>query len=196
MAPGQRALLPPEALGEGLKDTVLRLAGSPERFGAQVPDPDIFAAGITQSHGFLPAVAEGRIVTKPWIEEVAGRTVRFADGTSGEFDAILLGTGYRLSLPWLAPDVAAALGLDGTRIDLHAHSFHPDLTGLAFVGLYDLVGPLSAGSFRLSGPDALPDAPERTREAAAAFGRIGGQEFEPEEQGLRDLVRGTLPQAA
>ncbi len=259
-------VLPPEALAEGLKATVLRIAGSPDQFGARAPDPNVFAAGITQSHGFLPAVAEGRIAVRPWIERVDGRTVHFADGSSGAYDGLVFGTGYRLSLPWLAPEVVAVLGLDGTRIDLHAHSLHPELPGLAFVGLYDLVGPylpvlelqarwiayawggavsaptrpvmeaglaacraarggpqshpmhalallfarlaevepdlaawpdlerallfgpLSAVSFRLQGPDALADAAERTRRAAAAFGHILGEDLAPEEQGLRDLV--------
>jgi hypothetical protein len=38
--------------------------------------------------------------------------------------------------------VAATLGLDHTHIDLCDHTFHPELEGLAFVGLYDQVGPL------------------------------------------------------
>jgi hypothetical protein len=106
------------------------------------PDENIFAAGITQSQHFLPLVAEGRIAVRPWIEAVDGRTVRFTDGAEGAFDAILFGTGYRLSLPFLAPETAATLGLDHTHIDLCDHTFHPELDGLAFVGLYDQVGPL------------------------------------------------------
>lgn len=135
-------VVPPDILAEGLKATVLRAAGSPEQFGARAPDDNIFAAGIAQSQHFLAAVAEGRIATRPWIDGIDGRLIRFADGTSRAVDALLFGTGYRLSLPWLAPSVAAVLGLDGEHIDLHEHTFHPDLPGLAFVGLYDQVGPL------------------------------------------------------
>ena len=135
-------ILPPEALAAGLKAKVLGVAGSPDQFGAMTPDDNIFAAGITQSQNFLPFVAEGRIGVRPWIESVNGRSVRFADGTMAEFDAILFGTGYRLSLPFLAPEVAATLGLDNVHIDLSDHTFHPDLEGLAFAGMYDLVGPL------------------------------------------------------
>ncbi|MFD1329148.1 flavin-containing monooxygenase [Mycoplana ramosa] len=134
-------ILPPDDLAVGLKATVLRAAGSPDQFGAMTPAQNIFAAGITQSQNFLPLVAEGRIAVRPWIETVEGRSVRFADGAEGAFDAILFGTGYRLSLPFLAADVAAELGLDHTHIDLSDHTFHPDLAGLAFAGFYDLVGP-------------------------------------------------------
>ncbi|WP_230533736.1 flavin-containing monooxygenase [Microvirga roseola] len=135
-------ILPPDDLAAGLKATILRAAGSPDQVGAMTPEENIFAAGITQSQHFLPLVAEGRITVRPWIEAIDGRTIGFADGSKGEFDAILFGTGYRLSLPFLAPEVAATLGLDHTHLDLCDHTFHPELEGLAFVGLYDQVGPL------------------------------------------------------
>ncbi|RXZ66342.1 flavin-containing monooxygenase [Pelagerythrobacter rhizovicinus] len=135
-------VLPPDELAAGLKATVLRLAGSPDQFGAMVPDPDIFAAGISQSQDFLPLVAEGRITVRPWIEAVEGQDVRFADGSRGTFDALLFGTGYRLSLPFVAPDLAEVLGLNRGRIDLCDHTFHPMLDGAAFLGLFDQVGPL------------------------------------------------------
>jgi hypothetical protein len=86
-------------------------------------------------------VAEGRIAVHPWIDRIEGSIVRFADGSSVEADAILFGTGYRISLPWLAPELAEVLNTGGESLDLHAHTFHPDLPGLAFVGLYNLVGP-------------------------------------------------------
>ncbi len=135
-------ILPPDDLAAGLKATVLRVAGSPDRFGAMAPDENIFVAGITQSQHFLPLVAEGRMAVRPWMAAVDGRSVEFADGSKDAFDAILFGTGYRLSLPFLAPEVAATLGLDHTHLDLCDHTFHPELEGLAFVGLYDQVGPL------------------------------------------------------
>lgn len=134
-------ILPPEAQAEGLKAAVLRAGGRPEQYGAPAPDADIFAAGISQSQSFLPAVAEGRIAMRPWIDRIDGDKVYFSDGTVDAPDAIVFATGYRLSLPWLAPDIAATLAFDGNGLDLHAHTFHPELPGLAFVGLYNLVGP-------------------------------------------------------
>jgi cation diffusion facilitator CzcD-associated flavoprotein CzcO len=133
--------LPPEALAAGLKAAILRAGADPAPHGAGAADPDVFAAGITQSQNFLPAVAEGRIETRPWIASVDGRVVRFSDGDTIEADALLFGTGYRPSLPFFADDVARTLRLDEGEPDLADHTFHPDLPGLAFVGLYDLVGP-------------------------------------------------------
>jgi hypothetical protein len=72
----------------------------------------------------------------------------------------------------------------------------PDLAAWPNLERALLFDPLSAVSFGLSEPDALPEASQRTREAAAALRRITGPAFEPEEQGLRDLVRGAFPQTA
>lgn len=134
--------LPPEAMAAGLKAKVTAVGGSPDQFGAIRPDDNIFVAGISQAQHFLPLVAEGRVSIRPWIERIDGRQVQFSDGRSGQFDAILLGTGYRLSLPFLSEEIVEHLGLTGTNIDLYDHTFHPDLEGLAFVGMYDLVGPV------------------------------------------------------
>ena len=133
--------LPPEALAAAMKQMVVGSSGSPEQFGAPKPNDNIFAAGVTQSQNYLALVAEGRIQPRPWIERVDGRTVRFADGASEAVDAIILGTGFKLSLPFLSDAIAATLGLDVHHIDLHDHTLHPDLDGLAFLGFYSQVGP-------------------------------------------------------
>lgn len=133
---------PPEVLAEGLRATILAAGGNPAQYGAFSPNPNVLAAGITQAQHFLPAVAEGRITTRPWIAGIDARRVSFEDGTSCEADALVLCTGYRLSLPWLDPSIAQVLGLEAQHIGLHDHTFHPELPGLAFLGTYDLVGPL------------------------------------------------------
>lgn len=133
---------PPEMLAVGLKGFVVATSGSPEQFGAPRPHENIFVAGLTQSQNYLPLVAEGRIAPRPWIERVEGRTVFFVDGSSQQVDAIVMGTGYELSLPFVGRDIAEALELDGQHATLADHTFHPDLEGLAFIGLYDQVGPL------------------------------------------------------
>jgi dimethylaniline monooxygenase (N-oxide forming) len=132
---------PMAAVGAGFKQFVLTVAGSPEQFGAPKPADDVFEAGITMSQFFLPLVAEGRIFIKPWIESVNGKTVRFTDGSAEEFDGIVFGTGYHLHLPFLSDDLRRTLDLDAQHIDLYNFTFHPELRGLAFVGLYEQIGP-------------------------------------------------------
>jgi hypothetical protein len=56
-----------------------------------------------------------------------------------------------------------------------------------------LFGPLAPSSFRLEGPDALPDAPERFARDAAAFGAITSNELTDREQNYWALVRAAAP---
>ena len=134
-------VLPPEAIAAGMKQMVLQSCGSPEQFGASKPDDNIFAAGLTQSQNYLALVAEGRIRSRPWLEAIDGQTACFADRSSETFDAIILGTGFKLALPFVSETIAATLGFDGSHLDLHDHTLHPDLDGLGFIGLYPLIGP-------------------------------------------------------
>jgi dimethylaniline monooxygenase (N-oxide forming) len=132
---------PMEIVGKKMQEYVLRLFGSPDQFGAREPSGDFATVGRALSQHYLPLVAEGRIVVKPWIDKIAGQTIHFTDGTSEEFDSIVFGTGFDLNLPFLSPEISRSLNLDAKHIDLHKFTFHPDWPGLAFVGLYEQTGP-------------------------------------------------------
>lgn len=252
--------MPLEMVAQGLKNFVLQTSGSPEQFGAAKPAENIFEAGVSQSQHYLPLVAEGRIITKPWICSIEGQTVYFVDGTQEEIDAMIFGTGYTLHLPFLSNAIRQTLNLDTHHLDLYNFTFHPDLPGFAFLGLFEqagpyfpvlelqarwltyvwsnvclaptpvememglaayqsrrgqpqempmhqmallfaraagvepelhqwsnhlralLFGPLSATSFRLSGPDSLPDAAQRFAEEAIAFGAVPSPQLTPDQQ--------------
>ncbi len=258
--------LPAAEIDRQLKEIVIESAGSPEQYGAPAPDPSLGAAGLTLNQQYLPLVAEGRITVRPWMKSVAGATVTFADGHTEEFDGIVLGTGFALSLPFLDDDIRAILDLDGAHLDADRYTFHPDLPGLAFMGMWDqsggyfvplelqarwiayawggavaapseaerrlaidgyranrglsqktrmnlaaltfaraagveprlenwpqlrralLFGPLAPSCFRLEGPDALPDAPDRLARDAAAFGAITSNALTERERGYWSLV--------
>ena len=174
--------LPFDLLAAGMRQKVVSIAGCPSQFGAARPLENIFAAGITQSQHFLPAVAEGRIAVKPWIERIDGKKVHFADGSAAEPDGIIFGTGYELSLPWLAARIAGHLAIEGDHIDLHEHTFHPDLPGLSFIGLYDAIGPtfpvleLQARwiAYAMAGIRPTPSRDAMVRGVEVARGRRGG----------------------
>jgi hypothetical protein len=62
-----------------------------------------------------------------------------------------------------------------------------------------LFGPQSPASFRLEGPDALPDAADRVLAGAAAFGAIPDGTLTAEERAQLDALpaaRGAAPLAA
>lgn len=132
--------LPPTEIDRQLREIVVEAGGSPEQYGAPAPDPSLFAAGVTLSQDYLPLVAEGRISVRPWIASVAGDVVTFDDGHREAFDGVVFGTGFRLSLPFLDENIRAAVDLDDVHLDAELHTFHPDLPGLAFVGMWDQSG--------------------------------------------------------
>ncbi|OCB23134.1 dimethylaniline monooxygenase [Mycobacterium malmoense] len=271
--------LPAEAVEGQLKEIVLRAAGSPEQYGAPAPDLSLFTAGVTLSQHYLPLVAEGRITVRPWMTTVSGTKVTFADGHAEEFDGILFGTGFNLRLPFLSEEVQKILDLDAVHLDADRYTFHPDLPGLAFMGMWDqaggyfvplelqarwiayawggaippaddsdqrlaidayrsrrglaqksrlnlvaiafaraagveprldnwpnlrralLYGPLAPSCFRLEGPDALPDAPERFAREAARYGAITSNDLTEREKrywealdnGRRQSAAGSAP---
>jgi len=178
---------PMEAVGAAMKQFVLASAGSPEQFGAPKPADNIFEANITQSQFFLPLVAEGRITVKPWIASIDQQTVYFTDGTSETFDAIIFGTGYNLHLPFLSDDIRNTLNIDAHHLDLYNFTFHPDLPGLAFLGLLEIVGPYYPSlelqarwiAYTLSGAQPLPAKADLEAGIAAYRARRGGPQVLP-----------------
>lgn len=132
--------LPATEVDRQLKEIVVEAGGSPEQYGAPAPDPSLFAAGVTLAQQYLPLVAEGRITLRPWMTAVDGRRVSFGDGTSEEFDGILFGTGFELDLPFLSEEIRATVDIDAVHLDADRYTFHPDLPGLAFVGMWDQSG--------------------------------------------------------
>jgi dimethylaniline monooxygenase (N-oxide forming) len=132
---------PIEATAQSFKEFILSHCGSPEDYGAPKPHDNVFEAGIAMSQYFLPLVAEGRIVIKPWIQEVTGQDVRFVDGSVEIVDAIVFGTGFEFNLPFLSKEIRDRLDLNHHHADLFQFTFHPDLPGLAFLGMMELQGP-------------------------------------------------------
>jgi dimethylaniline monooxygenase (N-oxide forming) len=121
-------------------DLFQRFGGRPEQYGALQPAGRLNEAGATMSQTFLPLVAEGRIGVKPWIQAIDGQAVHFSDGTVEIVDALVFGTGYELNLPFLSEGLRNVLGVDASHIGLYLNTFHPDLPGLAFIGIMNLVG--------------------------------------------------------
>ena len=178
--------LPPATTSEALRSFIVRSSGHPAQFGAPCHAEDPSAAGFTQNQYYLPLVAEGRIHPRPWIASVDARGVTFADGSREDVDAILFGTGYTLDLPFAGEEVRAALDLDASHADLHEFTFHPDLPGLAFIGLFEQGGPyftpleLQARwiAYSWSGRCPAPTGPEMRAGVAAYRARRGESQFQ------------------
>ncbi|BBY29063.1 flavin-containing monooxygenase [Mycolicibacterium sediminis] len=208
--------LPPAEVDAQVLRIVLEAGGSPDQYGAPTPDPSPSVAGVTLCQQYLPLVAEGRIAVRPWPTSVSGRSVRFSDGRSEDFDAILFGTGFEATLPFLSEDVREVLGADGEHLDVDRYTFHPDLPGLAFAGMWDQSGgyfvPLELQArwiaYAWGGAVRAPDVgeqraavatcrarrgtPQKTRMNAAALGFARAAGVEPHLERWPDLRRALL----
>ncbi len=149
--------------------TLLKLSlGDQRRYG--VPEPDF---KLLQSHPTLSSelplrVALGEVIVKPDVAELAGRQVRFEDGTQEPVDVIIYATGYRVSFPFFEQGF---LCVRDNRLDLYGRVVDPRHPGLYFIGLIQPLGaimPLAelqavwvAGLLR--GEMALPSITEMER---------------------------------
>ena len=74
-----------------------------------------------------------------------GHTVHFRDGSSGDYDVILLSTGYVLDYPFLDP---CLLGWDGPSPSLYLNIFSRQAANLLVIGMVEASGLGWEGRFR------------------------------------------------
>lgn len=116
-------------------------------------------AGSLRTHAAQPvlddgryraALAAGRPDRRPLFTGADGAKLVWPDGQREEVDAIVLATGYRPDLPYLA-DLDGALDANGNP--RHREGLAIGVSGLAFVGL-EWQRSLSSNSLRGVGRDA------------------------------------------
>jgi dimethylaniline monooxygenase (N-oxide forming) len=100
---------------------------------------------ITQSQPTVSAtlvhhVARGSIVLRPNIKSISKRSVEFDDGRSASADIIVFATGYKISFPFLSPDVARQVVPDpaANEISLYHNVFHPRHVSLQYLPMMQL----------------------------------------------------------
>ena len=109
---------------------------------------------------------------RPWMTSVDGTTVTFADGSAEEFDGILFGTGFELTCRSSSDEIRSIIDLDAVHLDADRYTFHPDLPGLAFVGMWDQSGgyfvplELQARWIAYTWGGAIPESTDAERRSA------------------------------
>lgn len=88
-----------------LKAALRVVLGKYEDYGLPKPDHKIFEKHPTLNSELLHYLKHGRIKPRPDIKKFEGKTVHFIDGASAEFDAVVCGTGFRVSFPFLPENV-------------------------------------------------------------------------------------------
>lgn len=136
---GRLALDDPEGFAQDSQQKCMECAGDPSRYGTPKPHPDFNKAGTTGSQHYLNLVAEGRVKPVDWPSKIDGTSVKVGEDTL-EIDGIIAGTGFALNLPYLTDEIAETLKLSDSYIELDEFTLHPDLPGLAFLGLWSQAG--------------------------------------------------------
>jgi dimethylaniline monooxygenase (N-oxide forming) len=147
-------------------------------YGLPEPDHKILSAHPTISSDLLNRLGHGDITVKANVERLDGDHVRFVDGTVEQIDAIIYCTGYKISFPFLEPEIIAAHDND---IGLYHRVVDPDHAGLFFIGLVQPLGaimPLAEAQSEwvadlLEGKAALPTVEEARREITRYTHRTG-----------------------
>jgi putative flavoprotein involved in K+ transport len=106
-------------------------------------------APVLDDGRYRAAVRAGRPDQRTLFERLDGDAVRWADGTRERVDVVLLATGYRPDLPYLAGTGA----LDPTGVPLHDGGVSRTVPGLGYVGL-DRQRSFASATLRGVGRDA------------------------------------------
>ncbi|MBX3092181.1 MAG: NAD(P)-binding domain-containing protein [Cryobacterium sp.] len=92
----------PARIKQWIDSRVLKLfTGDPARFGFPKPDYRIYESHPIVNTLVLQHLGQGDLRIRPDIERFDGTTVHFADGSSNDYDLVLLATGYSLDYPFL-----------------------------------------------------------------------------------------------
>ena len=117
---------------------VIRLiTGNPARLGFPEPEGRIYQTHPVMNTLVLYHAGHGDIKIQKDIERFDGSEVKFKDGTSKEYDMVMLATGYRLNYPFIDSE---HLNWKGNHPDLYLNIFTPKYRNLFVLGMVEATG--------------------------------------------------------
>lgn len=111
--------------------------GDPVHFGFPRPNYRIYESHPIVNTLILGHLGQGDLRIRADIERFAGSTVHFRDGSSGEYDLILLATGYTLDYPFVDRE---HLHWQKASPQLFLNVFPPSFNGLYVMGMIEASG--------------------------------------------------------
>ncbi|GAA1945839.1 flavin-containing monooxygenase [Microbacterium deminutum] len=143
--------------------------GDPVRFGFPKPDYRLYESHPIVNTLMLNHLGQGDLGIRADVDRFDGTTVHFRDGSSGEYDMVLLATGYTLDYPFVA---RSELNWSGYSPSLFLNIFPPSFNGLYVMGMIEASGIGWQGRYEQAELVArYLAALEHHPEAAAAFRR-------------------------
>jgi hypothetical protein len=111
------------------------------RFGFPAPDYKIYESHPIVNTLVLHHLGHGDIRVRRDVERLDGTGVVFTDGERGDYDLIVLATGYRLHYPFLDPQLLGWAGEgSGGAPDLYLNVFSEADPNLFVVGMIEATG--------------------------------------------------------
>lgn len=128
----------PARIKQAVDTRVLRMfTGDPRRFGFPKPDYRIYESHPIVNTLVLHHLGQGDITLRGDIDRFKGHTVHFVNGSVGEYDLIMLATGYRLDYPFIERKHLNWSGMaPSLYLNIFAHDAEDDAS--AFNGIYVL----------------------------------------------------------
>ncbi|MDR6866271.1 hypothetical protein J2Y69_000863 [Microbacterium resistens] len=128
----------PARIKQAIDSRVLRaFTGDPVRFGFPKPDYRIYESHPIVNTLILNHLGQGDLRIRADVERFDGSSVHFRDGSSGDYDLILLATGYSLDYPFVD---RAHLHWSGASPQLFLNVFPPSFNGLYVMGMIEASG--------------------------------------------------------
>lgn len=128
----------PARLKQFIDTRVLRaFTGDPVRFGFPAPDYRLYESHPIVNTLILNHLGQGDLAIRPDVDRFDGRTVHFRDGSRGDYDLVLLATGYTLDYPFVARE---SLNWTGWSPKLFLNIFPPSFNGLYVMGMIEASG--------------------------------------------------------
>lgn len=171
-ATGLLARLPIPLVSLGMGMMVRIAVGKPTDYGLPKPDHKLLHAHPTISQDLYGRLGHGAITVKPNIERFDGDSVVFCDGSREQVDIVVYCTGYKVTFPFLAPDIFAA---EDNQVNLYRRVVPPAVPGLYFIGLIQPLGavmPLAATSSRSDTRSKSISTPTCARLRRSASGAV------------------------
>ena len=128
----------PRPIKQFIDARLLKLfTGDPVKFGFPEPDYKIYESHPVVNTQILQHLGQGDLGIRADVDRFDGSTVHFRDGSSGDYDLVLLATGYRLDYPFVD---RGQLNWTGDAPELFLNIFPPALSGLFVMGMVEASG--------------------------------------------------------
>lgn len=130
----------PRPLKQRVDAALIRLVmGKPSDYGLPDPDYRMYESHPVINSLILHHLGHGDIRPRRSIDRVEGKTVHYSDGESGEYDLILMATGYLLDYPFIdRKHLNWPEQEDAPR--LYLNMMHPDYDNLFLMGMVEATG--------------------------------------------------------